>query len=204
MHRDSSANSPASYRGQILPPSRSPSIGDREVVIDLYPGFDRLNAPLHRRTAKRAASARPRIWLWAALILIALIAGLVALRGPIVEAVPPLSTAYTAVGLPTGPAGLAFDDVQVVRVYSRGWVGLNLDGTITNPTGRQVTIPSLTLTLRASDGTELQSLPLRPSQQVINPGGSARFMTEIADPPAGTFDLVLRLGDAPPQVVPIN
>ncbi len=204
MHRDSAAIGPSTYRGQILLPTQSASIVGRDAAtIDLYPGFDRPTAYPPVRPAKRR-SKWPFALLWSILIVMALVAALLTLREPIVSAFPQLSTAYTAVGLPTGQAGLAFDDVRIVRVYARNSLGFSLDGAITNPTGRQVDVPPVTLTIRSSDGAELQMLQITPTRSVIDPGGTARFITDVAAAPAGAYDIALRLGDAPPTIIPIN
>ncbi len=201
-HRDSSART---IRGEIILPSRRsvPGGGADGEIIDLYPGFDR---PI-TYTRDRPRWRTPKgllIALWAALAILTLAAGLMALRGPIVDTFPSLSKLYTTIGLPTGAAGLVAENVRVVRVYSRGWIGLSVEGTIANPTGRQVAVPQVTLALRAADGSTLQTLTVFPSRTTLNPGVSAQFTTEIADPPAGMVDIVVHVGDAEPQVVPIN
>ena len=204
MDRDSAAIGQDFYSGEILPPIRRATGGSVDgEIIDLYPGFDRPIAYATDRPRQRLPK-----WLrlvpWLALLLVTLLAALVLLRGPIVGAVPQLSAIYTAIGLPTGEAGLAAENVRVVRVYSRGWAELSIDGTIANPTGRQVEVPPVTLVLRAGDGSELQTLSVTPSRSLLNPGTTARFTTEIAAPPPDAVDILVRIGEAPSLIVPIN
>lgn len=201
-HRDSGART---IRGEIIPPPRRGAVGVADGdIIDLYPAFDRPIAYAPDQAGPRGSSKLLLRLLWAVLILLVLAAGLLALRGPIVDAVPQLSKVYSSIGLPTGPAGLTAEDIRVVRVYSRGWVGLSVEGTIANPTGRQVEIPEVALLLRGADGATLQTLPVSPSRTILNPGVAAQFTTEIANPPTGVAAIVVRIGNAESRPIPVN
>ena len=82
------------YRhGEILAPShRSVTVQSLPVptgpIIDIYPSFDRPQPKKPARRAPRPARPLPRLWLWLALAIAAIISAIIALRGQIVDAVP--------------------------------------------------------------------------------------------------------------------
>ncbi len=168
-------------------------------IIDIYPGFDQ---PKPRSRARSAIPRRPvsRTWLWLALLVVVAATAAIAFRGPIVEAIPGLGGAYTAVGLAAGDDGLQLRNVRVIGVYARDDLSLSIQGEIANPSGRQLEVPPVELTLRAIDGSILMTRTLPPARSVMDPGGTLRFATEIAEPPAGAYDITIRIGNGPLEV----
>jgi hypothetical protein len=193
------------YRnGEILGPSASAQPlralpAPTGPIIDIYPGFDQ---PKPRSRARIAAPRRQisRTWLWLALLVVVAATAAIAFRGPIVEAIPVLGDAYTAVGLAAGDGHLQLQNVRVIGVYARDDLRLSIQGEIANPSGRQLEVPAVELTLRAVDGSILMTRTLPPARTVMDPGGALRFATEIVDPPAGAYDLTIRIGDGPVEV----
>jgi hypothetical protein len=171
-------------------------------IIDLYPGFD--TPKPKQKTQPRASTRKPArpfpfVWLSAALMLAAIITMLVAFRGPIVESVPSLGSAYAAIGLPTADTNLQLQNVSVIGVFSRERITLSIQGEVANSTGRQFDVPAIELAIRGIDGRILSTMPLMPSRMTLDPGGIARFATQITDPPDGAHDITIRVGSGPAE-----
>lgn len=194
------------HKGQIILPKRRTSQLrlDDAAVIDVYPGFESVADRVEYRPPSRRPWKGTIVWLWIAMAIAAIALALVALRGPIVDLIPTAAGAYRAVGIPTGADGLQIADTRVVRVYSRDWMSLRIEGGLGNPTGRQVTVPPLHLHLLDRNGEILRSLDLTPFPSTVNPGGTARFATDIAAPPAAMDAIALQLGDGPLRPVGID
>ncbi len=111
---------------------------------------------------------------------------------------------YRAIGIPVAPSGPTLEDVSVIRIYSRGAVILNLEGSVANPTGRQIDVPQLSLLVLDADDTVLATIALTPASLRLDPNGSTRFSTEIADPPPATARLAIQIGDGAVQPVQID
>jgi hypothetical protein len=193
------------YRnGEILGPSASAQPmralpAPSGPIIDIYPGFDQ---PQPRSRTRSAKPRRPisRTWLWLALLVIIAATAAIAFRGPIVDAIPVLGDAYIAVGLTAGDDNLQLQNVRVIGIYARDDLSLSIQGEIANPAGRQLEVPAIELTLRAIDGSILMTRTLPPTRPVMDPGGTLRFATEIAAPPAGAHDITIRIGNGPAEV----
>lgn len=200
-HGEILAPSPAALPQRLLsrPAARPAANGP---IIDLYPGFD--TPKQKQKTQPRAAATKPAkpfpfVWLAAALMLAAIVTLLVAFRGPLVESVPSLGGAYAAIGLPTADPNLHLQNVRVIGVFSRERVTLSIQGEIANSTGRQFDVPAIELAIRGIDGRILSTMPLTPSRSTLDPGGTARFATQIADPPDGAHDITIRVGNGPAE-----
>jgi hypothetical protein len=185
----------ASQRLLARPAARPAANGP---IIDLYPGFDR-PAPKTQPRAKKPARPFPFVWLSSALLLAAIVTLLVAFRGPIVESVPGLGSAYAAIGLPAADTNLRLQNVRVIGVYSREHITLSIQGEVANSTGRQFEVPTIELAIRATDGRILSTMPLTPSRPTLDPGGTARFATQIANPPEGAHNITIQIGAGPAE-----
>jgi hypothetical protein len=200
-HGEILAPSPAAPPQRLLarPAARPAATGP---IIDLYPGFDTPRPKQKaqpRAGANRPARPFPFVWLSAALMLAAIVTLLVAFRGPIVESVPALGDAYAAIGLETADTTLRLQNVRVIGVFSRERITVSVQGEVTNGTGRQFDVPTIELAIRSIDGQILSTMPLTPSRQTLDPGGTARFATQITEPPAGAHDITIRVGDEPAE-----
>ena len=205
MNRSSSNSDVRYLDAEIIPPGRSRSMVRPARVIDVHPAFDTPLGPGRPQVRRaRGVSRRAQVWLGIALAVATVLTLFFAFRGPIVDAAPGLAAAYRTVGIPTAPASLAFSGVRLIRVYSRGAVSLNIEGTITNPTGRQLDVPQLFLDLRDREGAAIQTLALAVSPARLNPGGVAGFSTTIADPPPAMADIAVRLGDGPIHAIALD
>jgi hypothetical protein len=164
------------------------------LVIDLHPAFERLPA--------RAGFARPprrrRHGVVAVGLGVAVLAALVGLRRPIVEAVPPLGGVFAAIGLPVNLLGVELDDVTASRVFRGGYEHLRVEGAVVSVAAEAVALPPVEIVLVGSDGAEIDRGTAVLGAGVIAAGGTIRFAAEFADPPAEATGIAVRLGDARP------
>lgn len=172
-----------------------PRSADRPpVVIDLHPGFVRL-PPAARAPAARK---RRRPVFRIAIVAVAAISAAIALRQPIVEAVPPLGGLYEAIGLTVNLLGVELDDVRASRVYHGGYEQLRVEGAIVSVARETVALPAIEVILRGADGTEIGRRTAVVAAEIIAAGGAIRFATEFPDLPAEAVTITVRLGDGRP------
>lgn len=204
MDRNRGANTSHSIDAQIIPPRRSTTRPKRAAkTIDVHPEF--VTAPLRpQRSPRRDHGHGYRILLAVAIALSVLVAFLLLMRGPITDLLPGASAVYRAAGLSTGPQDLTLGTVHVVRVYSRDTIHFTVEGTIVNPTGRQVEIQNASLVLSDTAGVTLRSIDLPLVTTLINPGAALRFAIDIPDPPSALAGMGVVLGDGPPRPITID
>jgi len=187
---------------EIIPPRQRPAPRARPVrVVDVHPGFTEPLSPAAKPSRQPFGYKAIRVWAICGIGLAVVAIALLMLRDPIVERLPLLSGAYRAVGVATGPTDLTVENVQVVRVYSRGWISLRIEGTIANPTGRQLDIPPTTLFVRGPDGSLLRAIALTPFPAQLNPGGGARIALDVDALPENTSAVAIQIGDGPEEII---
>jgi predicted Zn finger-like uncharacterized protein len=128
------------------------------------------------------------VWLWrsaiAAVILIA-IAGIVAERQQVMNAVPFTTRFYTLAGL--GPAvpgqGLELREVTPSRGADNGVPTLAINGQVANVSNSPRPVPKLRVALRDANNKELQSWVVSVTDESLAPGASVPFHTTISQPP---------------------
>ena len=201
MNRGQSEDIRSLY-AEIIPPRQRPTPRARPVrVIDIHPEFSEPLAPTATSTRPSFGHRAIRVWAACGIGLVVIAFALLMLRGPIVERLPMLSGAYGAVGIATEPVDLALEDVQVVRIYSRGWVSLRVEGSIANPTGRQLDIPSISLFVRGPDGLLLRTIALSPLPTRLDPGSVGQFALDVNAPPENTNALSVQIGEGPEEII---
>jgi predicted Zn finger-like uncharacterized protein len=139
---------------------------------------------------------RGLVWLrWgaiAAVILLA-IAGLVAERQPVMNAVPFAARFYTLAGL--GPAvpgqGLELREVTPSRSAENGVPTLAINGQVANVSSTPRPVPRLRVALRDANNKELQSWVVSVTEQPLAPGASVPFHTTISQPPDGATGVIV-------------
>ncbi|MDF1736392.1 MAG: zinc-ribbon domain-containing protein [Minwuia sp.] len=150
------------------------------------------------KPAARASRRRTPVWVWIGwVVLLACICGLAAalllLRGPLVEAWPPLQRLYDTVG--TGAAGQpdnAHEDAAVALalesselVDDHGKRQLNLLIRLTNSTDLRQPLPIAVLHLLRADGETEKTERIRlPSDQPLAPKESRVMALRLSDVPA--------------------
>jgi len=128
---------------------------------------------------------------------LALVAGLVLARAPIVRAVPDLASLYAAIGLEVNLRGLAFRDIRMLRDVSNGSPVFVVEGLIENVSGRTIRLPEVLFSLRDDAKSELFSWTNRLSLTALPPGEVTRFKTELTTAPAIATDILVRFNDSP-------
>lgn len=207
MDRIRGGNAIPTLHAEIIPPqATAASFSRASRTIDVYPEFPSVAVPLKGTRPRRQWPHRRgiRLLLWLALAIAVLAIVVLALRGPIVEHLPGTAGIYRAVGIQTAPTGPTLEDVSVIRIYSRGSVLLTVEGTVANATGRQIDIPPMSLFMLDANETALETIVLSPLSTRLDPNGSTRFTTEIANPPGTMASLAIQIGDGPIQPVIID
>lgn len=128
---------------------------------------------------------------------LALVAGLVLARAPIVRAVPDMASLYAAVGLEVNLRGLAFRDIRMLRDVSNGSPVFVVEGLIENVSDRTVRLPEVLFSLRDDAKSELFSWTNRLSLTALPAGEVTRFKTELTTAPAIATDILVRFNDSP-------
>lgn len=128
---------------------------------------------------------------------LALVAGLVLARAPIVRAVPDLASLYAAIGLEVNLRGLAFRDIRMLRNVSNGNPVFVVEGLIENVSGRTIRLPEVLFSLRDDAKSELFSWTNRLSLTALPAGEVTRFKTELTTAPAIATDILVRFNDSP-------
>jgi predicted Zn finger-like uncharacterized protein len=145
---------------------------------------------LRRRPEKRKL---PIGWILLGLFIVAVLAGGVLARGPIVAQWPPAARLYEMVGLPVPVpgAGLVLHDVATERMSQGGVPVLVVTGTIANPTQEVKNLPKLRVSLRDGRRQEIQSWVFSADTGKLVPGEFVKFGTEFANPSTEAVDLTL-------------
>ena len=121
--------------------------------------------------------------LVALVLLVAVAAGAILARRPLVAAVPGLAGLYRTLGLDVNRTGLALVDVHALRDVADGAAGLVIEGSIKNVTGAAVEVPPLRLVLVDGAGERVGGWQAEPAEQRLAAGESQKFRTRLATPP---------------------
>lgn len=128
---------------------------------------------------------------------ILVIVAAVALRTPIVRAIPDLASLYSAIGLEVNLRGLAFRDIRMLREVSNGSPVFVVEGLIQNISGKTVRLPEILFSLRDDSKSEIFSWTTALSLTALPPGEVTRFKTELTTAPAIATDVLVRFNDSP-------
>ena len=120
---------------------------------------------------------------------------LVGWRAEIVRALPQTSSFYKLVGLPVNLRSLAFDGVATTTEQHEGVFVLVVQGNIINGARTVVDVPRLKFIVRDASRQGIYSWTAVPSRTSLPPGEAVSFRTELASPPPGTHDVLLRFVD---------
>ena len=120
---------------------------------------------------------------------------LVGWRAEIVRALPQTGSFYKLVGLPVNLRSLAFDGVATTTEQHEGVSVLVVQGNIINGARTVVDVPRLKFIVRDASRQGIYSWTAVPSRTSLPPGEAVSFRTELASPPPGTHDVLLRFVD---------
>jgi predicted Zn finger-like uncharacterized protein len=134
----------------------------------------------HRQDEDRKRWGALRWFVVAALLTLAVLAGVVVARGAIVALWPPAARLYSLAGLLPEPLGV---DLKIEKlVPSRTPEELTIEGDITNYGRTTQDLPRLRVVLRDSAEKEVQFKIIDPPQPRLAPGAVAHFKTPFAHP----------------------
>ena len=153
------------------------------------------------RGAKLAVAPPPRRKRWApslpaaAMILVAVLAGLVAGRAQVVRQAPQSAALYNAVGLPVNLRGLDFKDVRISGETEDDVPVLVVQGTIVNSVKRPVEVPRMRFALLNPSGLETYAWTAMPARTVLGEGETLAFRSRLASPPPDIRDVQVRFSN---------
>lgn len=120
------------------------------------------------------------------MILVGIIGGGIVLRTPIVRAYPDLGGIYAAVGLGVNVVGLEFNNVETLRTLRDGSDVMVITAIISNVAGRNISVPTVKVSLVGADGASLYQWTVRPKAKILGAGESVQFETQLKAAPADT------------------
>ncbi len=190
-HQGTDAGDSSTYgQAAYLPPSlRDMPEGDGIVIDHVGEGFEpppRFNSVAQERqqekqSRRRRTGGRYGLHSIAAFALgFAVLAGAVTLSPQIVSAFPEWGA---IAGL--SDAGLAFQGIESRTMRINGHNSLVVSGNITNRTNRPVPVPTVRVSLRAADGSEIYAWRVNPAADRISAGASLGFRSLLGSTPQG-------------------
>jgi predicted Zn finger-like uncharacterized protein len=127
-----------------------------------------------------------------AMILAAILVGLVIWRGDVVRVMPQTASLYAAIGMPVNLRGLAIEDVHTSKEVQDGIAFLVVEGSLVNTTRMTLEVPRLRLAMRNSGGGEVYSWTSLPARPILAPGEIQPFRSRLASPPGDGKDVLVR------------
>jgi predicted Zn finger-like uncharacterized protein len=123
---------------------------------------------------------------------------LLGLRAEIVRLWPPTSTVYAALGLPVNLRGLELRDLHTVSTRDGSEAVLGIEGKIANIRSSVTKVPPIELSIRDPSGHILYSWTATSQKRRLAAGETIVFRAQLAEPPAGSYDVLARF--ATPQL----
>lgn len=138
-----------------------------------------------KRFARKLPMGRVRRFArFASFTLLALIiVGGLFLRTEIVRFFPDMAGVYEAVGLGVNVVGLEFDNIETLRAQQDGQDVTLITGRIRNVSGGQVRVPAIIVSICDSNGEVVYSWSVAAPAQLMNPGESVEFETQLNSAP---------------------
>lgn len=113
-------------------------------------------------------------------------------RVQVVSTVPETAGLFQAIGLDVNLRGLVFEKLETLHELEDGQQVLVVEGIITNVTGQARQLPSVRLSLRDDDASEIYAWSVDPKATSVAAGGNVRFRTKLAAPPDEARDVMVR------------
>jgi predicted Zn finger-like uncharacterized protein len=165
-------------RWKVKPPADTPQI------VEFGPAP--LEAPRLPVSAPEEASGRHSRSLigWLAAVFVVLLAASAVIgRNEIVAGFPASAPIYEMLSLPiTAEPGLLFEGIKPIRQEEGGISVLVVEGTVVNPTGFELPIPPIRITLLDSGGRQLQEELFRAKEQHLQAGARTSFSGRVVNP----------------------
>lgn len=125
-------------------------------------------------------------WIALALFVALVVGGGLGARSSLVDLWPPVSRLYEALGFAVESETLGLDliDVQWASIIEDGVVLLTVEGQVANTSSDIRTVPLVRITLFDANETKVGVWAVLPAKSELLPGETARFSTQLKDPPA--------------------
>lgn len=146
----------------------------------------RPSRPMPAAPSINAKPRRPLPWGWMALAasVVAVVAGVMVAREPIVNLWPPANLLYQTLGLGVLPpgAGLALQNPRSEQRQENGAIVLVVEGQIVNNSDHEQTVPRVKAVALDSHQQSLQTWTIDASAASLQPGEVATFFSTHRDP----------------------
>lgn len=158
------------------------------------PSYEEMWGRPYQPVAREALSARRDRWSTIATIAAILIGvtALIALRGKIVRALPPMAGAYAAIGLPVNLVGLELRDLHSRIVMDGARKVLTIEGEIVNIRREPNRVPPVALAVRGENGLDRYAWTTTAPKSRLEAGESIAFRARLASPPEDGADVLVR------------
>jgi len=178
-------------------PAAVAAVDDLEfVTIEREPAAQ-LRAKRPKPTPAQDRRSAVAVWIGAAGLVAALVAGAIVFRGQVIKLWPKSQSAYASLGLPVNSVGLVIEGVRVEPTFVAGRPVLSVTGAVRNVKGEAVTSPPLRINLLNRLGKPIAAKIVRPSDPRVPAGAIRHFAIAISDPPANARDLEVVFESAP-------
>lgn len=158
------------------------------------PSYDELWREPRRASAapepRRRPDRLPAIATIAAIIFGSM--ALIGMREKIVRILPPVATAYSAIGLPVNLAGLELRDLHSRIVMDGPRRILTIEGEIVNVRREANSVPPMALTVRAENGLSRYAWTAPAPKSRLEAGEKIAFRARLASPPPDGADVLVR------------
>lgn len=163
-------------------------------IEDVRPGKKRMARPAAPISRPHASLLKE---LCAGAVLLVSGMALLGLRADIVRLCPPTSAVYAALGLPVNLRGLELRDLRTTSTRDGSEPVLGIEGEIANVRAGATEVPPIELSIRDHNGHILYSWTTRPQKQRLAAGETILFRAQLAEPPAGSHDVLVRFTAEP-------
>jgi predicted Zn finger-like uncharacterized protein len=135
---------------------------------------------------------------WAGLIAFVLLIAVVgiAYRHQVVEAWPRSASLYSKLGMKVASSGLKLGHTKFSNEKRDGQPVLTVSGALTNVADRELPVPQIRIGLVDAEKHEVYHWTVAPNVISLKPGQSARFATELSNPPETAVHYEVRFAKA--------
>jgi predicted Zn finger-like uncharacterized protein len=148
---------------------------------------------VRERRRRKSRTAALSAWSATAAALVAIVAGLILLRGEVVDRWPQSASTYAALGMPVNRFGLDFLDTEAERYFDGTTPILEVRGAVQNITRQSQGAPLVRVLLLDDQGVEVAEAFAAITPSTIPAEATAIFAARIENPPFESFELELDL-----------
>jgi predicted Zn finger-like uncharacterized protein len=182
-----------------LPPAAAPAPVDEIVFEAPEPAAPR-KAERRPTASGREASGKVLVWGASAVVIVALIAGLIVFRAQVVQVLPASQKAYAGLGLAV--SALAIEKVHAEPAFQGGRPVLSVTGQLHNLRDDAAEAPALRVSLLDRLGKAVVIKVARPIDAAVPAHATRYFAITLVDPPAAIHDLQVTFEPAAKSAAP--